>query len=296
LHKMIALGTYPVLLGGSTLFVATVLQRYPTDRLQETLLVSGVLFSIALVLLVLQRIAPAEQSWRQWRRDWPTDVAHGVLSATMGTAASRVVLFGLMGAVAASSDGLGVWPSHWPLLAQLPLAVVISDFGMYVLHRSSHGVPMLWKVHAVHHSSERLYTLSSGRVHPIYVGLAVLCATGPVLLLGAPPPLFALLSTLVGANGLVQHSNVELDCRPYRWLLATADAHRWHHSEEHPESLCNYGNTLSWWDRLFGTWRLPEGRPARLGLGDPGYPAGWWGQLWRPLRRAQYPSNVASPD
>jgi sterol desaturase/sphingolipid hydroxylase (fatty acid hydroxylase superfamily) len=285
LHRSIALGTYPVLLVGSTLLVATVLERYPTYRLQETLLVSGVLFAIAFVLLILQRIAPAEQAWRSWNRDWPTDVAHGVLSATMGTTVSRLVLFGMMGAVAARSEGLGVWPTHWPLLAQLPLAVIISDLGMYFLHRSSHAVPWLWRIHAVHHSSERLYTLSSGRVHPIYVGLAVLCATGPILLLGAPPPLFGLLSTLVGANGLVQHSNVDLDCRPWRWLLATADAHRWHHAEDHAASLCNYGNTLSWWDRLFGTWRVPEGRPAQLGLGDPRFPAGWWGQLAHPLRR-----------
>jgi sterol desaturase/sphingolipid hydroxylase (fatty acid hydroxylase superfamily) len=188
-------------------------------------------------------------------------------------------------AVAGSGrTGLGLWPSHWPLLAQLPLAVVISDLGMYALHRASHAVPVLWRFHAVHHSSERLYTVASGRVHPLYVALAVLCATGPILALGAPPPLFALLSTFVGAAGLMQHSNLALDFRPWRWLLATADAHRWHHAVDPADGSWNFGNTLSWWDRLFSTWRVPDGIPAQVGLGDAAYPRGWWGQVARPFR------------
>ena len=104
-------------------------------------------------------------------------------------------------------------------------------------------------------------------------------------MLGAPPPLFALLSTFVGAAGLVQHSNVDLACGPYRWLVATADTHRWHHSVDPVEGACNYGNTLSWWDRMFGTFRVRDEAPAQVGLGDASYPRSWLGQLAGPFTR-----------
>ena len=283
-RAVLATGVVPALLVLPTLAVAWVLETHPGSRPWETGVVFVALFAVSIVLLALERVLPAVDAWREGWRSLPVDLAHSVISATAGTMVARIALFGLVAAIAGpDGGGLGIWPSDRPLLVQLPLAVVISDLGMYGLHRASHAVPLLWRFHAVHHSSELLYTGASGRVHPLYVALAVLCATGPILLLGAPPPLFALLSTFVGAAGLVQHSNVALPFRPYRWLLATADAHRWHHAVD--EDGVNFGNTLSCWDRLFGTWRLPDGVPERVGLDEAAYPRGWWGQLRRPFLR-----------
>lgn len=286
-RTVVSVGSYPILLAAGIGAVAFVLEYFPGGRVYETLLVSVALGSVIAILLLLQHVLPARPDWQQWREDWPTDVAHSVISATIGTASARILLFAAVGLIAANSGRatLGWWPSDQPLLVQLPLAILISDLGMYWLHRASHTLPALWRIHAVHHSSLRLYTLSSGRVHPLYVGLSVICATGPILLLGAPPPLFALLSTAVGINGLLQHSNLDLDCRPYRWLLATADIHRWHHSADPEDGRYNFGNTLSLWDRLFGTWRSPEGLPAQIGLAGP-YPSRFFGQLAEPLRRS----------
>ncbi|MEQ1503632.1 MAG: sterol desaturase family protein [Myxococcota bacterium] len=291
LRPLVAAGVTPVLVAAPTGVVVWVLERQaalpgPGDRGYETAVVFAALAATAAALLALERWLPAVPAWSDgWTRQLGVDLAHGTISATLGTSAARVVLFGLVAAVSAGGAGIGVWPADWPLLAQLPLAIVVSDLGMYALHRASHAIPALWRIHAVHHSTERLYTVASGRVHPVYSALAVLCATGPILVLGAPPPLFALLSTFVGAAGLVQHSNVALDARPVRWLLATADAHRWHHAADPAEGGVNFGNTLSWWDRLFGTWRVPAGQPAAVGLGDPSYPQGWFGQLVAPFVR-----------
>lgn len=290
LRATVALGLTPALLVIPTGVVAWVLVHHPGDRPYETGIVFLALAGVSLVLLALEQVMPAVAAWREGWRQLPVDLAHSVISATAGTAAARIALFGLVAALAGpGGGGLGLWPTHWPLLAQLPLAVVISDLGMYTLHRASHASPLLWRFHAVHHSSDLLYAGATGRVHPLYVALSVLCATGPILLLGAPPPLFALLSTFVGAAGLLQHSNLALDFRPYRWLLATADAHRWHHAAIAPDGTVNFGNTLSCWDRMFSTWRLPDGVPDRIGLDDPQYPRGWWGQLARPfLRKVRY--------
>jgi sterol desaturase/sphingolipid hydroxylase (fatty acid hydroxylase superfamily) len=286
-RSLVARGTYPALLLVHTLAVAWVIEDHPGDRAYETFVVTFALFATTVALLFLQRWQPAVESWRDWKGDLPVDLAHGLISATLGTVLARAVLFGVV-----PTGGEGgwptLWPSHWPLLAQLPLAVVISDFGMYALHRASHAFPILWRFHAVHHSSERMYTVSSGRVHPLYVALAAVLTTGPILALGAPPQLFALLSTFVGTNGLVQHSNLNLDCRPFRWLIATADAHRWHHSVDPSDGTCNFGNTLSWWDRLFGTWRVRDELPEAVGLREE-FPRGWLGQLAKPfLRQPQW--------
>lgn len=295
LRNLVALAATPVLIAAPTLAVAWVLAFHPGSRVYETGVVFAVLAATATSLLVLERGFPAVQAWSDgWTEQFPVDLAHSAISATIGTAAARIVLFGIVGAISASASaaghGLGVWPVDWPLLAQLPLAVVVSDLGMYGLHRASHAVPLLWRFHAVHHSTERLYTVASGRVHPLYTAFAVGCATGPILVLGAAPPLFALLSTFVGAAGLVQHSNVALEAWPVRWLLATADAHRWHHAVDRAgggAGAGNFGNTLSWWDRLFGTWHVPDGPPAEVGLCDPAYPRGWFAQLARPFLRPQ---------
>ncbi|MEQ1570689.1 MAG: sterol desaturase family protein [Myxococcota bacterium] len=276
LAHVVVLGLFVV----PTLAVATVLTIAPGSRVYETGVVFAALASVSVALLWLEQRVPAVEAWRDGWRQLPLDLAHGVWSGTAGTAGARIALFGAVAAL--GGGGLDLWPDRWPLLAQLVPAVIVSDLGMYALHRASHRFPWLWRLHAVHHSAEVLYTGATVRVHPVYVGLSVLCATGPILLLGAPPPLFALLSTFVGVAGLVQHANLGLDFGAYRWLLATADAHRWHHAVD--GGAWNFGNTLCGWDRLFGTWRVPAGLPDRVGLGEP-YPQTYFAQLARPFAR-----------
>lgn len=281
----ISYGAYPVGLTVGVAVTIALLTYGPGGRGWETFVVTAVLWTASILVLLAQPLAPRTRDWQDWGGEFRVDVLHGVLSTIGGATLARMLFFGTIAWISAQAAkyGWGIWPDHWPLLVQLPLAVLVSDAVVYWLHRASHASPLLWRLHELHHSSERLYALSSGRTHPFYVALSTAITTAPLLALGADPPTLALLSAFTGVNGILQHSNLDLRCGPLSLVLATCDVHRWHHSADPAEQRTNFGNNLSIWDRLFGTFRLPDGLPATVGLGQP-FPRGWVAQLVRPLR------------
>ena len=93
-------------------------------------------------------------------------------------------------------SGLGVWPTTWPLAGQLVLAVLIADLGFYWIHRISHHWEILWRFHAIHHSSERIYWLNGERRHPVNHWLEIIFDPGMVALLGAGIDIVAVHGTI----------------------------------------------------------------------------------------------------
>ncbi len=289
MRTAIAWGAYPVLLGGGLGLTWLLLRQGPTDgRGWETLVVTSVLWLTAALVLVAQRLCPKVEDWRAWRGELATDLLHGVLSTMGGATLARLLFFGVIAWVSAQAAryGWGIWPDAWPLLLQLPLAVLISDFVVYWLHRACHANAWLWRLHELHHSSDKLYALSSGRTHPVYVALSTAVTTGPLLALGADPPTLALMSAFTGINGILQHANLDARVGALGWVLSTCDAHRWHHAVDRAHQNSNFGNNLSIWDRVFGTWHVPEGVPPAVGLGEA-YPRGYLSQLVRPFLPAR---------
>ena len=65
--------------------------------------------------------------------------------------------------------GLDIWPHHWPLLAQVFLLWVSSEFIWYWMHRAEHRWSIIWKVsgHGAHHSFKKLNALNFGLNHPL---------------------------------------------------------------------------------------------------------------------------------
>ena len=80
--------------------------------------------------------------------------------------------------------GTGLWPDHWPLALQLLLAIALADLGITLVHYASHRSPLLWRLHAVHHSVTRLYGFNGLMKHPLHQLLETLGGTLPLLLLG----------------------------------------------------------------------------------------------------------------
>ncbi len=272
----------PGILGGSlvVVYLALVAGR------DHFISVSATIVGASLVVLALQRALPAVPEWRWWGPDAGVDVLHTLVSSGGASAAARALL--LPAAIAAQGAlspvlGAALWPSAWPLAVQLVLALVLGDLGAYWLHRLSHTWAPLWRLHALHHSSERLYVLSSGRNHPVHTAMTWSIEVLPLVLLGAGPEVLALHATFTAVNGLLQHANIDLRPGPLNWLLSTCDLHRWHHSANALESRTNYGNNLIVWDHVFGTFHLPHGSPARVGLDDVAFPRDYLSHLASPL-------------
>ena len=164
--------------------------------------------------------------------------------------------------------GGDLWPTRLPVVIQLGLALIIGDFGAYWVHRTCHNGTLLWRLHAMHHTSERLQVLSSARNHPGNAIFAYGSQVIPLILLGANAEVLAALSVFTAVHGLLQHGNVDLRYGVFSYVFATADLHRWHHSVNFEESNTNFGSNLALWDHVFGTFHHPGGAPERVGLDD----------------------------
>lgn len=248
--------------------------------------------SAILPLLALQRLLPAEDAWRGRPADFGIDMLHALVTSVAGDL-WRVVSFGAAFAVAAwltQLFGASIWPSEWPLLAQFALALVIGDFGQYWVHRACHEVDWLWPIHAMHHSSERLYVFSATRSHPLNVIAVYAAQMVPLILLGCDMDVLFLVSLFTAVHGMLQHANVAFDHGPLNFVFATADLHRWHHSARIEESNANYGSNLILWDTVFGTRFLPRDRvhPERMGLEGIALPENLWVHLASPFTLDRY--------
>lgn len=208
----------------------------------------------------VERAAPFERTWNTPKGDSAVDVLHLLLSTI-----AVEVLFAL---AAARVPGMGLWPTGLPFIVQLALALLLAEFGGYWAHRWMHGP--LWRIHVVHHSARRLHALNASRNHPLDT-LALLIAAGlPLVVLGAPPRVLAVLVAFALVHLQFQHANARLELGPLNWLLAGPELHRWHHSRVPAEAHGNYGHVLMVWDVVFRTRVAPHGRrpPANVGLFD----------------------------
>lgn len=178
------------------------------------------------------------------------------------------------------------WPHSQPVWFQVVLMVGAVDLMRYWLHRMAHETDLLWRLHSVHHSVDRLYWLNTSRFHPVEKTLQMCLDSLPFLLLGVQPTVLSLYYLTYSANGFFQHSNIELRYGVLNYIVSSAEAHRWHHSREPREANSNYGSTTIVWDLLFGTFFLPRSTRVRdLGLHDRTFPRSFWGQMRAPFRR-----------
>lgn len=275
---------FPLIFGGC--MVAGLLLM---GRGHDAAVVAGLNVLAAAVVAGLERVVPYEPSWNTARGDVRTDLLHMLLSTVAMPEIIRALLFGALaagGAALSEAVGLGLWPTHWPLPLQFALAMVVSEFGQYWMHRGMHETALLWRLHAVHHSAERLYWLNAGRFHPLDTLFNFTLQAGPLILLGVPGEVVALFALFTGVHGLLQHGNIDLKLGPLNHVFSAAELHRWHHSRVIEESNSNYGANLIVWDTLFGTRLLPADRepPRAPGfVGVEGFPQGYLAQLASPV-------------
>jgi len=144
-----------------------------------------------------------------------------------------------------------------PLLAATLLSMLLLDLLIYWQHRLFHRIPLLWRLHRVHHADPDYDVTTGARFHPLEIVLSMLIKFAAILLLG--PPLVAVLLFEVILNGMAMfnHGNVSLPGAVDNWLrrlLVTPDMHRVHHSVRSDEMHFNFGFNLSLWDRLFDSY------------------------------------------
>ncbi len=223
------------------------------------------------------------------RRGWRTDAVHFFVSHTLSELLT-VIPVGLAIAVTNPlvSERAEDFVASWPKALQWAAALLIVEVTGYWAHRAMHRVPLLWRIHAVHHSSEHLDWLAAVRVHPLDQVLGRTLGFAALRLLGFSPLITGGALVVVVLWAIFLHANVRFRLRWLQRVVSTPFFHHWHHAGG---ADCNFAGLFPFVDRLFGTLRLPQDWPSAYGSTEP-VPEGYLAQLKSPLVRA---SRRASP-
>jgi sterol desaturase/sphingolipid hydroxylase (fatty acid hydroxylase superfamily) len=176
-----------------------------------------------------------------------------------------VFVLGAVGiALEAQSQGWGLFNLlAVPSWLAVVLSVLALDLAIYGQHVLFHAVPVLWRLHLVHHADRDIDVTTGLRFHTLEILLSMGIKAAAIVLLGAPPLAVLVFEVLLNATSMFNHSNVAMPLwldRVLRTFVVTPDMHRVHHSTIRRETNSNYGFNLPWWDYLFGTYRA---QPAR---------------------------------
>ena len=228
------------------------------------------------IMALLEAWLPARQSVLNRTSRWKGNLSMVVL----GALCSKVVLPASLVGVALWVDNasIGVFNNvninHWVVTA---LCVLLLDMVIYWQHRLFHKIPLLWRIHKMHHADSHVDTTTGLRFHPVEIVMSLFIKAAVVITFGIPA--IAIVIFEVGLNGfaLFNHANIRL---PQKWddrigkVIITQRLHRIHHSQLKAESNTNFGFSVSWWDKLFGSFKSRATKPDEdIDIGQKDYPA-----------------------
>jgi sterol desaturase/sphingolipid hydroxylase (fatty acid hydroxylase superfamily) len=190
-------------------------------------------------------------------RRWPGNIGIVVLDTLLVRLVFPAAAVGV--ALLAQSHGWGMFHAlGLPAWLAVIASVILLDLAIYLQHALFHAVPVLWRLHRMHHADLEIDVTTGARFHPLEILLSMAIKLGVVAALGTPAVAVLIFEVLLNATSMFNHGNVGLPLRldrVLRWLVVTPDMHRVHHSVVPRETNSNFGFNLPWWDRLCGTYR-----------------------------------------
>ncbi len=150
---------------------------------------------------------------------------------------------------------VGFW-AGLPAVVSVIAAILLIDFAAYWRHRAEH-LRTLWPIHAVHHADEAMNWLSVRRKHPLGEAMSMIIDNLLVIALGLPFWAIAGALVLRAWWGYFIHADVPWTLGPIGKVLISPSAHRLHHIRDEQLMGTNFGNTVTLWDRVFGTYMDP---------------------------------------
>lgn len=269
----------------------------------ESVVSACVYFGAIAVVAAWEWAAPKRPPGAALRRRWGANIAVTLIDTVALRLAFPVA--GVAFAQAMADGGIGLFNAvAAPLWLAVGATVLVCDLCRYGVHRALHAVPVLWRLHGMHHTDQD-YDFTTGlRFHPLESVVTTGAMLLPVAALGAPPEALLVSEALFIASAMASHANVRIPARAERLarlFAVTPDMHRVHHSADRRETDSNYGTMLPWWDRLFGTYvAQPAAGHAGMAIGlaafrDPRHLGLGW-MLAFPFLRADRGGAAARTD
>jgi len=219
---------------------------------------SGIFFGMLIIMGIWEAVSPRKVRVLTRILRWSNNLMLLVLNIAVARLIFPLAAVGVAAYVAENGWGLMNY-YEVPLSLAIVLSVIALDFIIYLQHVLVHAVPVLWRLHRVHHADPDIDVTTGLRFHPIEIVLSLLIKFAAIVVLGAPVIAVVIFEILLNAGAMFNHANVRLPLwldRLLRWVIVTPDMHRIHHSVEDDEANTNFGFSLTWWDRLFGTYTV----------------------------------------
>ncbi|MEM0975953.1 MAG: sterol desaturase family protein [Pseudomonadota bacterium] len=219
----------------------------------------GIFLGLFALLAVLEWVVPKRQRRAKKTNRWFTNWAIVVLDTiSLRLVAIILPLLAVGAALNAQNSGIGLFNTlDWPIWLEWILVILILDFLIWGQHVITHKVPILWRLHQVHHADTDMDVTTAIRFHPIEILFSMAIKIGAVYALGPDPWAVIVFEILLNGAAMFNHSNIALPRwldRLLRLVIVTPDMHLVHHSDDRREHDTNYGFALSIWDRLFRTY------------------------------------------
>ena len=238
----------------------------------EAALRGAIFLAVFLIMAAWEVIAPRRQLALSRGRRWVANL--GIL--IVNTALVRAVFPAAAVGIALFAEDRGVGLLHAFELGvglKVLLALIVLDLAIYLQHVMFHAVPLLWRLHRVHHADLDIDVTTGTRFHPVEMLLSMAIKSAAILVIGAPALAVLVFEIALNVTSMFNHSNARLPQRLdaiLRWLVVTPDMHRVHHSIRAEETNRNFGFNLPWWDRIFETYQgTPRDGHDRMTIGIP---------------------------
>jgi sterol desaturase/sphingolipid hydroxylase (fatty acid hydroxylase superfamily) len=217
----------------------------------------GFFFGILATMFLWELIAPRRPLTTSKIARWFSNLGLVVIDSVLVRLVFPAALVGI--ALLAQQRGWGLFNQFGLFtLLRIICGVLILDFAIYLQHVIFHSIPLLWRLHMVHHSDMDIDVTTGVRFHPIEIALSMMIKMIVVVLIGASPASVLIFEILLNGTSMFNHGNVRYPQKIdsfLRLLVVTPEMHRVHHSTIRWETNSNLGFSFPWWDRLFGTYR-----------------------------------------
>lgn len=228
-----------------------------------------------ILIALWEWVAPKRRLVVSKLKRWANNISMVVLNTVLIRLIFPTATVGM--AVFAESNGLGIF--HYlavPSVIEILASIIVLDLVIYFQHVVVHHVPVLWRIHRVHHADLDYDVTTGARFHPIEIMFSMLVKFVSILILGPSVVAVVVFEVILNTMSMFNHGNIGLPKGIetwLRWFIVTPDMHRVHHSQIKSETNSNFGFNLSCWDRLFGTYRAqPEKGHILMDIGLENFP------------------------
>jgi sterol desaturase/sphingolipid hydroxylase (fatty acid hydroxylase superfamily) len=219
----------------------------------------SIFLGLFVIIAASERLAPKttrrQPSGQRWFVNWVLVVLDSVALRLLALA---LPLLAVGAALDAQSHGWGLLHLiALPIWFEFLIAVLLLDLAIWLQHLLTHKIPVLWRLHRVHHSDRDMDVTTAIRFHPVEIALSMLLKIGLIYALGPIAVAVIVFEITLNATAMFNHANLNIPTQIDRYLrliIVTPDMHRVHHSDLRQEHNNNYGFALSIWDRVFGTY------------------------------------------